>query len=227
MSVAVILFGIYHGSSFGPNNPSRNRNCDQIINVINENLKNFQQFVGNKKIDLFMSTNSVNDDQDKYFAQFFDFKSYFFDKDCSIDLTKYDNQLVDNKYLMGSGYKSRCKKEFNAIELCLQYSQKNKINYDYFIITRVDLLILKNMCESNIKLDCLNIVSECEREPYICDNFYLIPNKYMSLFFDIIKNTDQVHHNLKHMFENSFDVNYILNEKTLINDFSFYKLIRT
>lgn len=128
---------------------------------------------------------------------------------------------------MGTGYKSRCKKEFNAIELCLNYQKTNNINYDYFIITRVDLLILNDLCESNINLDCLNIVSECNIEPGICDNFYLLPRKYIDEFLSVIKNTDEVHHTLKYKFQDIFDINYILNEKKLINDLSFYKLIRT
>ena len=78
MSIAFILFGIYHGSSFGGNNPHRNRNCNQIIDVIK---KIFQNFFINKNIDLFLSTNSVNDEQDELFRNTFNFKSYFFDKD--------------------------------------------------------------------------------------------------------------------------------------------------
>lgn len=226
MSIAVILFGIYSGSSNGGNNPVRNRNYHDIIHVINKNLKNFEKFFINKNIDLFLSTNSVNDYQDELFRNAFNFKSCFFDKD-NIELNGYDNQFIDNKYIMGTDYKSRCKKEFNSIELCINYSKKNNINYDYFIITRVDLLIIKDMCESNINLECLNIVSECEREPFICDNFYLLPRKYFDNFVSIIKNTDEVHHNLKYKFHDNFDINYILNEKTLINDLSFYKLIRT
>jgi hypothetical protein len=227
MSIAVILFGIYHGSSFGGNNPSRNRNYHQIIDVINKNLENFKKKFINTNIDLFLSTNSVNDEQDELFRNTIDFKSFFFDKDNNIELNGYGNEYIDNKYIMGNGYKSRCKKEFNAIELCLNYSKTNNIDYEYFIITRVDLLILKDMCESNINLDFLNIVSECETEPGICDNFYLLPRKYIDDFFSIIKNADEVHHNLKYKFQDNFDINYILNEKKTINDLSFYKLCRT
>ncbi len=219
MSIAVILFGIYHGS--------RNRNYEIIINVIKENLKNIQNFAGDKQIDLFLSTNHVNDSQDKYFSDVFKFKSEYFDKeDLCGDLSKYDNMLVDNKCLMGTAYKSRCKKEINAIELCMNYAKTNNISYEYYIVTRVDLLILKNLRESNIKLNCLNIVSECEVQPLICDNFYLFPSIYLNKFYEIIKTADEVHHYIKYIFEKHFEINYILNEKRLINDLSFYKLIR-
>ena len=227
MSVALILFGIYSGSSYGGNNPHRNRNYYQIIDVIQKNYQNLSKFFLNKNIDLFLSTNSVNDHQDELFRNTFNFKAYFFDKDNITNWNGYDNQHKDNKWIMGTGYKSRCKKEFNAIELCLNYQKTNNINYDHFIITRVDLLILKDLCESNINLDCLNIVSECEIEPLICDNFYLLPRKYIDEFLSVIKNTDEVHHTLKYKFRDIFDINYILNEKKLINDLSFYKLIRT
>ena len=218
MSVALILFGIYHGS--------RNRNYHQIIDVIQTNLKNIQNFAGNKHIDLFLSTNSINEEQDNFFSNVFNFKSHYFDKEEITDISDYDNKFIDNKCLMGTGYKSRCKKEINAIELCMKYSQANNINYEYFIITRVDLLILKSLSESNINLNCLNIVSECEIEPLICDNLYLLPNKYMNQFYEIIKTADEVHHYIKYKFEQCFVINYILNEKKLINELSFYKLIR-
>lgn len=77
MSVALILFGIYSGSSFGGNNPHRNRNFYQIIDVIQKNYQNLCKFFLNKNIDLFLSTNSVNDHQDELFRNTFNFKAYF------------------------------------------------------------------------------------------------------------------------------------------------------
>ena len=226
MPIALILFGIYNGSPW--KNIYRLRSESECVKCIENNLKNIQKLFPNEIIDLFLSTNSQGNEMDKSFQNKFNYKSSNFQEDLPIMCyNNYDNVHENDKWKMGDGYMSRCKKELKGIELCLNYSKENNISYDYFIITRVDLLLLKELVESNIKLDNINIISELETEGYVCDNFYLLPVKYLNDFYEIIKSFPEVHHKLKYILEDKFNVNYILNEKTLINDLSFYTLKRT
>ncbi len=122
---------------------------------------------------------------------------------------------------------SRNKKLDKVIDLCL----KNNKEYDLVLITRFDLLFMKNFHESNIKFDKFNLVSILEKPDYICDNFYLLPYQYLSCFSKVVKK------NLIHSFHfikkdidniNGIDfIHYILNENDYVYNLNFYKIVRT
>tara|TARA_X000000950_G_C13642170_1_gene548050 strand:- start:98 stop:667 length:570 start_codon:yes stop_codon:yes gene_type:complete len=159
-------------------------------------------------IDVYFSTNISNNDEHKKIIKKYNPIRYSF----------IENEK--NKEL------SRNKKLVNVIELCLN----NNVDYDLILITRFDLLFQKDFEKSNIKLDKFNLVSILEIEYAICDNFYLFPFSKLKQFHEITKkNINESFHFIKDDIEkidNKEFVNYILNEKTNIENLSFYKIVR-
>jgi len=114
----------------------------------------------------------------------------------------------------------------NVIDLCIE----SGITYDLILITRFDLLFLKDFNKSNIDFDKFNLVSTLESPTYICDNFYLFPYKYLKQFSNFVKkNLKNNFHYIQEDLYNEFtieSVNYILNEKCRVEKLSFYKIVR-
>ena len=118
MPIALILFGIYNGSPW--KNIYRLRSESECVKCIENNLKNIQKLFPNEIIDLFLSTNSQGNEMDKSFQNKFNYKSSNFQEDLPIMCyNNYDNVHENDKWKMGDGYMSRCKKELKGIELCL------------------------------------------------------------------------------------------------------------
>ncbi len=121
---------------------------------------------------------------------------------------------------------SRNEKIKKIIEICLDYSTHNNIEYETCLLTRFDLLFQKSFFESNIKLKMFNVVSELENIIGICDNFYVFPFIYLMEFYNIIKDTTINHHCIKNNISNFTNINYILNERCFVRELNFYKIVR-
>jgi len=121
---------------------------------------------------------------------------------------------------------TRNEKIKKIIEICLDYSRHNNIQYETCLITRFDLLFQKSFFESNIKLEMFNVVSELENIIGICDNFYVFPFSFLIEFYNIIKDTTINHHCIKNNISNFTKINYILNERCLVAELNFYKIVR-
>ena len=119
-------------------------------------------------------------------------------------------------------------KLFYCCKLCLD----NKIKYNLVLATRFDLIFKKKFSKSNIDFNKFNLVSILEKPNLICDNFYLMPYKYLNSFMNCqllggLKGS--CGHCLKKYFDkviNEKNINYILSENVCIADLSFYKLGR-
>ena len=109
-----------------------------------------------------------------------------------------------------------------------------KKHYDLVLLTRYDILFLKDF---TIDIHKMNMVSILEH-PYLCDdNLYIFPMCYLPLFISIFekkciefeKYKGQFHyhllaHYLKNDIENAMPVNYICNEYTQVPHLSFFKI---
>lgn len=167
---------------------------------------------------------------------------YFYDKGYDIDVYFTTNILSDEeknnlikkykpvKYSFIKNKKnkilSRNEKLVNVIELCLN----NNIKYDLVLVTRFDLFFNKDFSKSNIILEKFNLVSVLENNNLICDNFYLFPFYLLEKFYIIVKKNFKIsHHLIKKDLEKingTAYINYILNEKKIINQLTFYKIVR-
>lgn len=186
-------------------------------------LVDFRDSVGNYKqvifryfmdlgyeIDVFIATNILNDNNIKI-----DLLNAYNPKRCLCVENDTDNTI------------SRNIKIKMVIDCCLEYSIKNNIMYDHCLITRFDLLFMKNFDKSNIQLNKFNIVSELEIPRAICDNFYLFPFNILNLFYEIVKkNMRNKFHFILNDIENIANINFILSERTHVPYLSFYKIIR-
>lgn len=205
--VALCLFGLsllqhkhFNGNIYSVNYKRSVSNYREYI------YKYFQE--KGYTIDVYLSTNELNDTDKKELLETYRPIKYSFKKD------------EDNIY------KSKNVKVDSVIDLCLS----SNINYDLVLLTRFDLLFQKKFNHSNICFDKFNLVSILERPNLICDNFYLFPFNILPTFSTIVKNNINVwHHGIKndiYSIHGPRFVNYILNENVVIADLSFYKIRR-
>jgi len=119
-----------------------------------------------------------------------------------------------------------------ALKSAIDYRDENKIEYDMVVFTRFDIMYNITFNENNIKKDKLNIISVLEYDAVICDNFYAFPGKFLDKFYEIYMNAHElgrkycsiVQHGLRYIFEQTFPVNYVLNERRGVGGLSSYKI---
>ena len=198
-NIALLLFGLHYAHVECHSKINYNHIIDYryyIKNIRETLLNNFSNF----NIDCYAVTNESNI------------------QDNLINDYNLKNYIIDNN----SGkrnYKIR-----KGLELIIN----SNIHYKYIIITRFDIYFLRNITQNIIDFDKLNLVSILEHNHLIDDNFYFLPNKYLERFYNIFCECNDSYneeaHNLIHIFNNHFEVNYLCNEHTFIDNLSFYKL---
>ena len=208
MKCALLLFGMSLCEYVNPN-------LQKKVQIdYNNSYDNYQKYIykylhdKGYSIDVYFSTNLLNDDERKKIIKKYNPVKYSFVEN------------GENKYI------SRNKKLISVIELCLN----NKVDYDLVLITRFDLLFKKDFEISNIKLDKFNLVSVLESKGFICDNFYLFPFRVLDKFYEIIKKSinkscHKIRGDIEKIQGKQF-INFILNEYKLIENLSFYKIVR-
>ena len=100
----------------------------------------------------------------------------------------------------------------------------SNVNYDIICMTRFDIYFMEPF---QVDISKLNIFSILEHNDVICDNFYLFPGKMLRSMIEIFnkrEHASNADHFLKNVFEASFEVNYIKNERVFVRDLTSYKL---
>ena len=175
--------------------------------------ENYQKYIFkyfnnlNYDIDVFICTN--NSSKENEIIQLYKPKSYMFIED------------------LKSNHLSKNIKIKTAIELCIDYSIYNNINYKNVVMTRFDLNFLIDFNKVNIDLDKFNFVSIMEMNNRVCDNFYIFPFKIIRNFLKIVNNKiDESLHSIYVDIKDISEVNFIKNENTDVASLSFYKIVR-
>ena len=117
-------------------------------------------------------------------------------------------------------------KVFKAIECCINSGKE----YDNYLITRFDLEFKIPFNETCFDINKFNMVSILETSRVICDNFYFMNKEMFSKFHTIIKNTTvgKHHHRIEPLINQSIGpINFIKNERRLVRNLTFYKIVRT
>ena len=219
--IAICFFGL---SKCKDGECRRNKKCMEIdhfkYNYDNYQEKIFDYFLGKGyKIDVYFSTNDTMNDIDK---------NKLINAYKPINYNFIDENLFPVVPVRGPSplkMASKHRKVENVLEMCLD----SKIDYDLVLLTRFDLIFNDNFNESNIELDKFNIVSELESKHVICDNFYLVPFKYLREFLEIAKDyrtTLKGYHVMRGSIEKRLntEINMIKNEKKPVLDLTFYKI---
>ena len=205
--IALLLFGISYLDNYQHWHPNK------LIYNINwkysfENYQNFIIQYFQKKgfqVDIFLVSNKIDVLEQKKLLE-------------AYKPIKYD--FIENKENIWS---SRNRKVDRVIDLCLE----SNINYKMVCITRFDLQFQKNFNTCLIDENAFNIVSQLEKPELLCDNFYIIPYKYIHLFSKLVKSKlDDNFHKIKKNIEKISPINYLCNENVKISSLSFYKIVR-
>jgi hypothetical protein len=201
--MAVFICGIHYYEQY------KNNNANKIIDVdfreYYQNIKSkFMDFFSKKyDIDIFISSNEskISDELNVYYSP----------KIC---------------HLRNIG--KRASRILKIIELFNEYTKEHNINYDLIGILRFDIYFMENF--NNIVLDNFNIVSILEIPNSVDDNVHIFPAYYLSKFYDIIKKVVEANpnicnlHNLRDIFEENFNVNYLENGNCFVRNLNFFKL---
>jgi len=203
--VALILFGISYEK-----NLNHWTGANYIIDF-RKSFENYKKYIYNYfnnlgyEIDVYIGTNILDDN----------------------NLTDLLNMYKPIKYTMIKNEHhiiSKNSKILAAIKCCLD----SKIEYEDCIITRFDLLFQKDFTNFKIDLNRINIVSVLENPYVIDDNLYIFPYKLLTKFYKLVEDNQ---YNSFHFLEKQIlkisEINYILNERKLVADLSFYKIVRT
>ena len=151
---------------------------------------------------------------------------------CTND-SKIKNELIKTyqpKNIFFSNEISKNVKIIKVFQMMFEYMKKMNTSYDYVILTRLDIYFMKDFL--NIDFTKLNLVSVLQDNNVCDDNFYLIPKKYIPLFYTTLLLTIRTNpenrgilHTLKNTFEKTMKVHYLCNEKCCVSKLSFFKLI--
>jgi hypothetical protein len=107
---------------------------------------------------------------------------------------------------------------------------KNGEKYELVVITRPDIYFLKSF--ENIDPTKLNMVSILENDNLTDDNLYIFPASFIQKFLNTlyeIRQTDNppnrlvMHRSLQKLSSN-FNIKYLCNERTNVNNLSFFKI---
>ena len=165
--IALLLFGISYLDNYQHWHPNK-----LIYNIDwKDSFENYQNFIiqyFQKKgfqVDIFLVSNKIDALEQKKLLE-------------AYKPIKYD--FIENKENIWS---SRNRKVDRVIDLCLE----SNINYKMVCITRFDLQFQKNFNTCLIDENAFNIVSQLEKPELLCDNFYIIPYKYIHLFSKLVK----------------------------------------
>lgn len=205
--IALLLFGISYLDNYQHWHPNK-----LIYNIDWKNsFENYQNFIiqyfqkKGYQVDIFLVSNKIDAIEQKKLLE-------------AYKPIKYD--FIENKENIWS---SRNRKVDRVIDLCLE----SKINYKMVCITRFDLQFQKNFNTCLINENTINIVSQLEKTEFICDNFYIIPYKYLHLFSKLVKSKlDDNFHKIKKNIEKISPINYLCNENVKVSSLSFYKIVR-
>ena len=205
--IALLLFGISYLDNYQHWHPNK-----LIYNIDwKDSFENYQNFIiqyFQKKgfqVDIFLVSNKIDALEQKKLLE-------------AYKPIKYD--FIENKENIWS---SRNRKVDRVIDLCLE----SNINYKMVCITRFDLQFQKNFNTCLIDENAFNIVSQLEKPELLCDNFYIIPYKYIHLFSKLVKSKlDDNFHKIKKNIEKISPINYLCNENVKISSLSFYKIVR-
>jgi hypothetical protein len=205
-NIAILLFGISYDDNYINGKVRKHYLVDA-----RHYLKNFKEkiisYFKNKgyNIDIFLSTNqSIIKD----------------------DLLKIYNPVSWHFDIMNIG---RNKKIKIGLEQIINHQNKDKDNYyDLILVTRFDIFFNHDFKDSYFDFNKLNLVSILEKPHLIDDNFYLFSNKYLlklyEIFCDCKDNYKEEAHNLKNVFDKNFEINYIQNQNTIVENLTFFKL---
>ena len=208
--IALLLFGLSYKENY------KHHSGKKVLINYEESLKNYEKMIFKYyknlgyEIDTFLATN--------------------FNKNINNLLKKYKpksnyirHQEINNNII------SRNKYFLTTMKLCKEYAEKNKIKYEFVIMTRFDLLFKIPFNEVKINYNTMNIVSILEHPALICDNFYLFPFSYLDIFLQYVKSRIRTcAHLYKRNLERRFgNINYLMNQYTFIQKIKFYKIIRT
>ena len=203
--IALLLFGISYLDNFNHWH-SRNYNIDWKCS-----FENYQYFIiqyfqkKGYQVDIFLVSNKINNIEKNKLLE--GYKPIKFD-------------FIENKENV---HYSRNEKFNRVIDLCL----KTNINYKMICITRFDLKFQKNFDNYLINENTFNIVSKLEKTNYICDNFYILPYKYIHSFSNLVKNNLYTNfHKIEKDIQKIGPINYLHNENVKISSLSFYKIVR-
>ena len=179
------------------------------------------------------------DNYKKYIFDYFNSLDYKIDVFISSYHSKKENKLLDDykpvayklidpitNWSSGFKYRSKNKILIDGIKLVLNHKE----NYDNVLITRFDIIFMKDFSSCNINLNKFLLVSTCVRkkeEIMVDDNFYLFPYKIINLFLNIMQNTIHIQGEYKHKYFKELDIDYILDEGPIeIHRLTFFKIIR-
>jgi len=121
-------------------------------------------------------------------------------------------------------------KKIKGLQIIQNYSHHKNKKYDIILLTRFDIYFMKEFTNDNLNLNKLNIVSILESNKVCDDNLFILPNKYLKNFTQLIfqsslhSTESNLIHYLKNKFERLFEVHYICNEYKLVRELSFFKL---
>ena len=190
--------------------------------------ENYLHFTNlNHTIDFRLYVDNIKSKLIDYFKTKFEIDTFI----CTND-SKIKNELIEAyqpKDIFFSNEISKNVKIIKVFQMMFEYMKKMKKGYEYVILTRLDIYFMKDFL--NIDFTKLNLVSILENNNYCDDNFYLIPKKYIPLFYTTllltIRNSPEnrgILHTLKNVFERIMPVHYLCNENRSVNKLSFFKL---
>lgn len=135
------------------------------------------------------------------------------------------NKLYDNYNPKEILYTS--KKRDSKILMILEYLKDSRNIYDFIAISRIDIFYMIDLYD--IDMEKINIISILEGPDLICDNFYLIPYKYLDTMINIFRNIKKYSthnlipsHGLKNIFREKMGINYLKNENTDVWNLTSY-----
>jgi len=231
--LALLLYGI----SYDENH--RYYTNKKIVIDYKNSLDNYKKYImayfekNNFEIDIFICTNE-NKKKPNIIDDYKPKGCLFIKDNCSEMKKYYQNNLQEildikknRKHQHHERYYYTNIKKLKVLELCKDYSKKNKVKYDNIILTRFDLNFNIDFNEAKINYGMFNIISMLEKPDIIDDNFYLFPQNSIDDFIKILKNNlCEWGHTYKKYFEEIFDLNFIYNENKNIKYLSFYNIVR-
>ena len=211
-NLAILLFGISYQEKFRHYN-NKYVNVSWEISINNYKQYIFSFFEQKYNIDYFFCTNDVIENKRQKLL--------------------YDFNPKNHQFVSDAECKKHCKFPRNyrlkkVVEMCLDASK----SYEMILITRFDLLFQIAFQWENIDLQNFNLITTLDTNDLICDNFYLLPQKFLKSFLEIInkkKDENKNFHCIKKDIEDICPINFINQEKepTPCLQISFYRFARS
>lgn len=202
MKSAICLFGISRQEITRHGRPIDYR---KSIKNYKEHL--FPYFLSRGTLDIYLCTNTLS----KYNLQ-----------DLVQDYEPFSVDCIEN---LEDFRLSRSQKITKVVSNVIE----SKKEYDLICITRFDLIFADPLEKANLDLTKMNNVSILELDCFICDNFYLFPGKMLTPFYKTLLETkEECPHKIKEILEKNIGekIHFIKDERCLVADLSFYKIVR-